>query len=519
MDATTIPANTVSFRDYLFKDKRNRTILILAAVAMVIQWAVFKWFYPFASYIHGDSFAYIKAASTNADISTHMIGYARFLRLFSVFSKSDTVLVTFQYLLAQTTGLSLLFTLFYFHNIHKTTRIFLLAFIIINPLFLYLGNLVSSDCLFMSLSLIWITLLLWLMHRPSNKIINWHTVILSIAFTVRYNALVYPAIGALAFWLSSLPLKKKLIGILSPFVLCGLFVVFTGNQYKKHTGIWQYAPFGGWQMANNAMYTYRYVENADRKPVPEKFSALDKMITTYYDTTRNLYRFPLEGLKASTYYMWTHSMPLYQYRDMIYAKDSSIGEFKKWALIAPFFKEYGLYIISKYPEQYIEHFIWPNTKKYFAPPLEFLEFYNGKKDSVNILAKNWFQYNSSKISSRLKDTKAYPLEIYPILTGIMNVFLVCCLICFLLLRKFSKKSPLSRSMIPVVAVYVLNAVFMILSTASAIRIQAFPILLETIFALVLFDWMCKLAVNERAVKPVYPEKEATQAMAATNLTA
>lgn len=161
--------------------------------------------------------------------------------------------------------------------------------------------------------------------------------------------------------------------------------------------------------------------------------------------------------------------------------------------MGPLYKEYGTYILKQYPLQYAEHFLWPNFIKYYAPPAEFLEFYNGGHDSVAPAAKSWFHYPSRAVHARFKDPKAYILEVYPILIGTMNVVLACCLVCFWLLHGFRQKQGLSRTMIIVGTIWVLNAAFTIVSSPAAIRLQAFPMLLETIFALVLVDWLWKLA--------------------------
>src|SRR5688572_7054182 len=97
--------NENSFVNYLFYNKQNRIILIIALAAIIIQFSIFKYFYPFASFIHGDSFSYLGAAYKNQGINTYMIGYSKFLRLFSVFSTSDTLLVAFQYLSIQCSAL------------------------------------------------------------------------------------------------------------------------------------------------------------------------------------------------------------------------------------------------------------------------------------------------------------------------------------------------------------------------------------------------------------------------------
>src|SRR5689334_2481221 len=103
-----VPGN---FKEFLFKNKQNRLLLILTSAAIIIQFGVFKYLYPYASYIHGDSFSYLNAADQNLTINTYLIGYSKFLRLFSVFAKPDYMLVAFQYLLIQFSTLFLLFTI------------------------------------------------------------------------------------------------------------------------------------------------------------------------------------------------------------------------------------------------------------------------------------------------------------------------------------------------------------------------------------------------------------------------
>lgn len=495
-EQTTAPAANLTFKEFLFKDRRNRMILILAVIAIVVQFSIFKYLYPFASYIHGDSFSYLETAYYNLDINTYMVGYSRFLRLFSVITSSDLALTAFQYSFIQFGALILLFTIFYFYKPGKITQYILLAFMVFNPLFLHLGNLVSSDCFFVGLSLTWFSLLLWIVHNPSNKIILWHAIVLFVTFTVRYNALIYPIIAGITFLISSLPWYKKMIGIGAGLLLCGLFIGYTSYKYKKLTGYWQYSPFSGWQLTNNAMYTYRYVNKENRKPVPKKFQAFDNMIRQYFDSTRDTKRFPVEAIKASTVYMWSQGLPMFKYRDSLFKiQDSTAGELKKWASMGPFFKSYGLYIIRQYPFQFLKHFIWPNGNKYYAPPVEFLERYNSGKDGVNSLAKEWFGYSSQKINSRMKNSKVWVLDFYPILSGIINAAMLFSLIFYIILKGWQNNSLAKKGIILGSAVWLLNAGFTIGASSAALRFQTFPILLTTTFVALLLDWLSKEATN------------------------
>lgn len=508
------PTHTnISFKDFLVKDRQNRIVLLLAAAALVIQFGIFKYYYPFASYIHGDSFSYLKAAYHNLDINTYMVGYSNFLRLFSVFTKSDFILTAFQYLFIQASGLFLLFTIFYFYRPGKVVQYVLLAFMVFNPLFLHLGNLISSDCVFASLSLTWFALLLWIINRSSTQVLVWQVIVLFLAFTVRYNALIYPFIAAATICLSKLPLRRKIATIGAGLMLCGLFVTYTSYKYKQLTGIWQYSPFSGWQFANNAMYAYRYVDSADRKPVAKKYAALDKMIREYFDTTRNFKKYPHEAVKASTFYMWSPGMPLMKYKDKIFKKDTAAtGDLRRWASMAPFYKEYGLYMIKKYPLQFAQYFMWPNSHKYYAPPIEFLQTYNGGRDSVPQLARTWFGYKSGKMWTRTKDPEVTILNFYPILSGVINVIMLFGLVFFTMLNGFNKNIYLRSAIFLGGAVWLLNAGFTIFASSAALRFQSFPILISTIFSLLIIDWIRVMAMDKKPTEkteirhePILPE--------------
>ncbi|GGB24050.1 NAD(P)/FAD-dependent oxidoreductase [Puia dinghuensis] len=475
----------LSFRTFLFENKQNKLYLWLAAIAIIIQFSLFKYWYPFPSFIHGDSFIYLDMARDNKDIDTLPIGYPRFLRLFSVFSNSDTALVTFQYLLIQCSALFLLFTIFYFYKPGKSIQRLLLAFIVLNPLFLHLANLVSSDALFLALSCTWFSLIIWIINRPSTRIIVLHALILSYAFTVRYNALIYPLLSAVAFGLSQLSIRKKILGLCLSVLLCSLFILYTGNRYKQLTGTWQFSPFSGWQMAGNALVAYRFVDSADHNKAPRQFESIDNMIRRFYATSR----LPDGVLASSSFYMWARGMPLQRYMQRRFAGDTSADTLRKWASMGPFYTSYSGYLIRTYPIHYLRYFLWPNASNYYAPPVEYLEYYNGGEDYVDKNAQTWFGYRAQKIKSRFEDSRVYILSFYPILTGIVNVLFFCGLLCYLLLSGYRDKSPFPKLMAIAATIWLLNAGFAIFASPAALRFQAFPVILTTVFAVLVIDWM------------------------------
>jgi len=118
----------------------------------------------------------------------------------------------------QASGLFFVFTLSIFTTGQNSPGYVLVwVFIVLNPLFLYMANYVSSDAIFVGLSLTWFTLLIMADAPASRRLIKWHAVLLFLAFTVATMPLIYPLIALLAIALSSLSIRRK---IAAPPSLC-----------------------------------------------------------------------------------------------------------------------------------------------------------------------------------------------------------------------------------------------------------------------------------------------------------
>ncbi|HEX9512835.1 MAG TPA: NAD(P)/FAD-dependent oxidoreductase [Puia sp.] len=489
----TMVAKQNALKDYLLNHRLNRTFLWIAGIAIIVQFVIFKILYPYAGFINGDSYVYLESAYMNYDINTYPVGYSKFLRLFSVFSRSDTALVAFQYLIIQCSALYFIFTLFYFYKPGKLTKWLLLLFVVFNPVFLYLSNYVSSDALFLALSLLWFTQLLWIIQRSTTRLILLQAVLLLVAFTVRHNALYYPLIATLAFLLSRQPVWRKVAGIAASILVVASFILYTSNRYQEYVGIRQFTPFTGWQMANNALYAYRYVDSQHVKKPPARFRQLDKMVRTYFDTARDVKKHPEEMLVASTVYMWDSRSPLQKYMNSRFKKDSMAGTEKRWASMAPLYADYGVYLIRQYPLQFAEHYLWPNALKYYTPPGEFLETYNAGSDSVQQIAQAWFGYKSNKVKSAFKDFNVSVLDFFPILAGIMNVVFLSSFLCFIILKGFRGNPVLSGTLLLAAGLWITNFGFSVFAAPIALRYQVFPILIFSSFALLLIDYIYKAA--------------------------
>jgi len=502
MKSPNSSTSTISLWRYIFKTPSNRWYVWASLFFIPVQLIVFKFFYPYAGFINGDSYVYLETAYHNLTVNTYPTGYSMFLRLFSIFTKSDTALVVFQYLFIQITALSLMFSIFYLYNPSKITRIFLLVVVLLNPVFLYLSNYISSDPLFLSLSLAWFTMLLWIMYQPSVKLILINSIVLFIAFTVRYNAMFYPIIGCVALILTRRRILMNVVGFGISIVLIFLFIQSTSSKYQAISGHRQFSPFTGWQLANNALYAYRYVGKSSLNKVPPRFKEIDGLVRNYFDTTRDISKYPKEGLLASTVYMWDPYSPLSIYMNNQFVNDTTSSPLKKWATVAPMMNAYGSFLIRSYPNEFVKYYLIPNALKYYAPPVEFLDTYSTGVDSVPEIAKVWFNYKNNKLTTRVKDFKVNILNFYPVLTGIVNVILVFSMMSFWILKGYTKFPELKKGLILVIALWAVNFSFSVFASPIALRFQLFPILVSLCFCFLLVEYLVKEASGESIQEPI-----------------
>lgn len=448
------------------KNSAEKKWTIAAAVLLMIsQFIIFKLQYPLASFMP-DSSAYIVAAENKDSINFWPIGYSWFLRCFHAFSQSDTALVLFQYLLLQASGLWFVFTLFRFVQPGRLVRFVLPAFIVLNPLFLIAANYISADAVFITLSFIWATQLLLLIHKPSQSILIWHVVVVLLAFVVRFNSLYYPLISAVVIMISRFRLYTRVAAIGASALLIVAFSWYCSNQYKTLTGERQFAAFAGWQLAGNALYAYSH-SNQTINEVPAKFTRLHTLVNDHIDSLSRLALRP--DSMPGIYYQWKG--PLEAYLKIQYPGDSNLTNFQHYATLAPMYKEYATYLIKNQPGVYLQYFVLPNLVKFYAPPAEFLGLYNLPYTKIPKPAVRWFNYNPEIVFGR---TAFKYITIYmPVLSTVINLMFAGCLIGFIWMGGFRKAKKMIPFLLLMIALWVTNIGFSILASPVVLRYQLF----------------------------------------------
>jgi hypothetical protein len=474
---------------------RRQTILLF--IFLGIQFICFKFFYPFPDFF-GDSYNYIDAAVNNLDVNVWPIGYSKFLQIFHWISNSATSLTLVQYFLLEGAFFYLYQTIARWLPTGKGTRIIILVFFFLNPINLYVANYVSSESVFLALSLVWLTALLWVIYKPSWYHIVILSVVFFIAFTIRYNAMYYPLVAMVGFLISKQPVRQKVMGIFLGPLLVIPFIIFSANAAKKLSGTAQFPPiYGGWQWANNAMYFRGFVqEDTTAFPTPQ-IADLDRI-------ARNFFRkVPPETLDLGPYvgnfFIQQRQAPLRQYILKYYKSTESI---EAWAKAAPTLKEYGIWLIKRHPLAFARYYLLLNTKNYFIPPLEKLEVYNLDQPEINTSAAMWFGLFGTEVTTILPRTfQGTFLFFYPYLFLFLN-FYFCLALFFFIKKNGFRKSP--RSFASIVALITLllltNFGFSVFANVIAFRYQLFPMVVLLTFALIL-DNYTKQYLDEKASNP------------------
>lgn len=457
---------------------------------MVVSIIVFIWhkiFYPLPNFFP-DSYQYIAGAMENRAIDFRPIGYTKFLQLIHTISSSHIFLVWTQYLLLQLSQLYLLFTIRYLLNPGKWPFRILILLCLANPIILHVSNLVSSDALFTTLNLIWLTQLLWIVVRPDLRLILIHAVLLLMAFTVRYNAIYFPLISTLVIIWCGVSKKEKRIGLAFKFLLLGSFIGFTQMQFKKRTNIVQSTPFSGWQMAANALQAYSHVSPVNPESVPGRFKELQTLVNKYMDSIRRINHNPY--FESSFFYMWDVRSPLLQYSKSVTSENYEHPEFKTWASMARPMSDYGFYLIETHPGAYLKYYLLPNMLLFNQPETEYLGWYNMGKPIVGPIVVKWFGLRSNEIRFTDKNPSLSFLSIISESIGPINIMLVIGFLVFLGMRGFGKCTVNSRRVLFIMLLFcIANSGFSIIASPIHLRYLSVQIIVTWVLVCLLLEFI------------------------------
>lgn len=471
--------------------KENRLYLALAFIISILYFSVLRSLFPIPSY-YSDSFTWIGAAQTGQPVTMRPIGYSKFLIFFKYFSSSDFALILAQYLSNVAVNLFLFFTCSWLFNLKKLFRNLLFLLLVINPFYVLYSNYVSSDAFFNCFAVLWFTLLIWLIYNPTLLLAIAQLLVLAILFELRYNAMIFPVVSAIAFLLSRLSLPKKAIGILSGFLLIGAIVLYTTHITKSFTGTKTFAAFSGWQLANDALHIIRH-DSIDTSTITDtKTKDFYRFAVNYFDTTTRT--FP--DSTATAYYMWDVYSPLKQYMQVYKGRQKSY--FGTWNALGLVYGDFGRTIILKKPVSYLTHFVAPNCYLYFFPPLEIYETYMENRDTIPKVAREYYEYKNKKTPPH--HPAVYSFGLSPtkyIFTCINFLFLILTTIYFITGRHKKGSFIFNGTLACFAILFITNFFFVVLLAPSVLRYHIFVLTLSFPLVLLLIQKFVETDVRRK----------------------
>jgi hypothetical protein len=469
--------------------------LAIAIPVMAVEWILFKLYYPYADFFT-DSYSYIDTAARGDTVGYRPLGYSLFLRLVHAVSVSDTVLVTVQYMLVQGACLALLVMLLKRYAIPVRAARILLVGILLNPTIPYLCNYVSSDALFLALSLIWLMVLMRLLRSPSWGLLWLQLVLLFVIFNLRFVALFYPAVAALCFLLLR---RKGSVAFKLTGVVCSIAVVIACSSWIKRvtyreTGAATFSAFSGWQIANNVMNMYPFIDVGKARgladtvgslpdttvlPTPEcRELAVD--IAAFFAKTGPALR--ARGAASTTEYMWLHTSPLHQFMDSLRRRQRT-DYFRAWNRVGPIFSQYGYAMIRRHPLAYLRYYGWPSAESFFLAPLDVFAVYNEGNVTIDRVACDWFRYRTNRSRVWSATAQGRLLAPFPRVALLLYILFPVTTVLFLWSRRCRVNHPLLTGALELVAAYLLaNTIFSIFASPSVFRYQLLPMILLFAFS-------------------------------------
>jgi len=366
-------------------------------------------------------------------------------------------------------------------NLNKRLYRLLITFIVLNPLLFYISNLVSADALFTALSIVWFTQLLWILFRPSLKLLLIHSLTLLLALIVRYDALYYPIISLAVILIAQSSKGSKVISITCIVLLLGVYFAITSLEYKKLTGKTMLLPAVGWQIAGNALAAYeQFPEGYPKETSADRYTELQLSITRHLDTTGPILKYFHRNLDYS--YLFERSSPLYTYMNAHLPKDSTTTFVKQWAGVADLYGHYGLHLIKQRPQYFLKFYLLQNLRFFYTPRREFLETYNMDKDTIMGAAVYWFELKQNKLMAINKDLQIGMANSFQVAMALINLIFIFSLIGTYILGGFSNIGNYANAVFRVVLLFwASNFCFSIFAAPIVLRHQVFPMIISCTF--------------------------------------
>ena len=319
-----------------------------------------KIYYPYPQ-TETDSGNYILSAATGKINGYRPYGYSGFMNFFHSFSPDVKFLTTWQWFLTFVSVTFFLFSVkFIFRGIPRAAFYVLTLICILNPSVIFMDSYIMSDSLFVSLTLLFLTTLIWIIYNGSWTALVANLILLWWCMDTRYIGLFYPVFSAAAvvwaFW------KRfkwvALAGGVLPLLMLYAYRASAVEKMKEEFGVETFSSFGGWQKANNGVAVLPYVKVDPNEISDPQVRAIHQIVRQFPDSvfsTRDI---------IATSFMWTRNYPGKMCLSQ-YIQQTGTPYLKAWAYVGTQMEAYGDFLQSHYRMEFFKYYIIPNFKNVF----------------------------------------------------------------------------------------------------------------------------------------------------------
>lgn len=333
-----------------------------------------------------DSAGYISSAVTGKYGGYRPFGYSFFMRILGSFSKSWHFFSYMQFCLHLLSTLVFCFTIESLFKAQTRISFFIFSFLVVcSESLIFMNFWIMSDSIYFSLTLLWLSSLIWLLQTRKLWILVFNTLLLFSILKIRLAAVDLPFIAIVLM----IGFKKR--AFILPIALnlaVVLIVYFQGiEENKQSSGVNSFSPFSGWVLANNATSILPYVTIDTAKFDDPDVKKIHTICTAYPDTFFNRYHV------LNTSFIWHNGhagkAALMEY----YHEKQHVPYIKCWAQMGEKMQKYGKGLIMQQPFEYVRRFIFWNACRYFQPTHSF-QANTSLEQLVNI--PHWFVLPKTK---------------------------------------------------------------------------------------------------------------------------
>lgn len=406
--------------------KEQWTDWLLVFACTLAGCLLIRHFYPWPALVN-DSYDYLSMAREHSFVPVRPLGYSYFLRLIGIFSHAPgSILIAQGIVYALSIGVLLLAVKKYWPPRRKWAFRVLEAVAVLSPASLYLLNSVLSDALFCCLVFVMLAMAIVLIKEQSWVALGIYLATFYAALFVRHSAEFFPLAFIPVFLAWGKPLMRILSSVLTLVVLVLFCLQMRGLMYEN-TGYRQVSTgFEGWQLANNAIHVLPYVDTLTTEQLPDNEETA--FIHQYLQGSFIWYinRATDNGKHVTADFMWDPNGPLRQtLQACVIAYERP--QLKVWVdLGTNSLKDYGIWLMLKYPKEFIRYYLWPNIKSAFYPysaeaVFTYIDSHPGDENAVG-----WFgipeDLSMKPRSNWLSDTVQPVLSWIELLTWLIFLF-------------------------------------------------------------------------------------------------